>query len=182
MPFTAGVSALVLGIGGAITGAAGGMIAGGAGLARYFIEKNKFGYVRDRWSVFCRRLTEELRRHPELLERLGSQALFSVVRIGMAGVELSGGVGRAVSSGARVVETTAARVSAVAGFVTLDVVLIGFSLYDIVEGAIEIHRNDGSIAGNNLRKLAESLDRLAQEEELEAFVQALREIVERRAE
>ena len=42
---------------------------------------------------------------------------------------------------------------------------------------MEMHKKDGSKAGNSLCKLAESFDKLAEEDELEDFVIALMEIV-----
>ena len=177
IPFTAGLSAVAAGVGGGITGAAGGLTAGGAGLARYFIEKNKLGYVQDKWSSFCQRLKEELEKDPEKLKMLNSKLDFSFARLGVAGTEITSSVARAVGSGARQAGTTAARATATIGSAALNVVLIGFSLYDIVDGAIELDEKDGSPAGNSLRKLADSLDRLAEKEGLEDFAMALMTIV-----
>ena len=164
-------------VAGGIAGAAGGLTAGGAGIARYFIERNKFGYVREKWWSFCQQLMEELERHPEELNRLNSRLDLSLARLGVAGVEISSSAARIAGAGARMAGTTAVRATAAVGSAALSAVLIGFSLYDIVAGAIEIHRKDGSQAGNSLRKLADSLDEVAEERELEAFFMALLEFI-----
>jgi hypothetical protein len=67
----------------------------------------------------------------------------------------AGSTGRGVAAGAGRLAAAAASVT-----VLVNVVLLGFSLYDIIDGSLQIHRDSKSPAGAIVRKLADELDDL----------------------
>ncbi|KAL8580081.1 hypothetical protein ACOMHN_051249 [Nucella lapillus] len=176
IPFTAGVSALAAGITGASVAAAGGLTAGGASITKIFIEKSKLKPLLEKWNDFNKMLAKELQEQdPEMLEKLKNGLELRMAHMGTAGIAgtflgatattARAGVSaaRTLNVGAAVAGGVASRVAtlAFAGSFVLNVVLVGVSLYDVIDGSIQLHKETGSKAGDYLRQLAQSLDDFA---------------------
>lgn len=173
IPFTFGLSAVVAGITGASIAAAGGLAAGGASIAKIFIEKLKLNPLVEEWSQFNEMLTKAMQeKDPEAYQKLteelhrkiGAATGAAGAAAGALGASAAAGRTGVVAARALATEATAAggaaariATAAAAGSIVLNVVLLGVSLYDIIDGSIELHRKTGSKAGDYLRQLAKSL-------------------------
>ncbi|KAL8600038.1 hypothetical protein ACOMHN_039271 [Nucella lapillus] len=177
IPVTFGLSAVAAGITGASIAAVGGLTAGGASVAKIVIEKLKLNPLVQKFNDFQEMLTKRLQEQdPEAYQRLMDELKKRAgASVGAAGA-VAGALGASATAArtgvvaARVVaaEATAAggaaarlATAAAAGSIVLNVVLMGISLYDIIDGSIQLHKQTGSKAGDYLRQLAESLDLFA---------------------
>ncbi|KAL8578175.1 hypothetical protein ACOMHN_051730 [Nucella lapillus] len=178
IPVTFGLSAVVAGITGASIAAAGGLTAGGASIAKIFIDKFNLKPLVEKFTEFQEMLKMELeeqdsetyeRLMEDLKKRAGASAGAAGVTAGALGASAAAtrvGVtaARAAATEAAAAGGAAARLAtaAAAGSIVLNVFLMGISIYDIIDGSIQLHRQTGSKAGDFLRKLAQSLDECAQ--------------------
>ena len=80
----------------------------------------------------------------------------------MAILKLAGRTTTTVTATAGRTAVTAAQLAkaATAPIVGLNVVLLGFSIYDMVDASLEIHREKKSSAGDLLREMAAKLDEI----------------------
>ncbi|KAL8597541.1 hypothetical protein ACOMHN_033412 [Nucella lapillus] len=169
IPVTFGLSAVVAGITGASIAAAGGLAAGGASVAKIFIDKFKRRPLVDRWNQFNEHLSTQLQRNPEAYQRMAVDAR---ARIGEAAGNVGAAAG-AIGGGAAAARAgiVAARVAAVASVsIILNAVLIGVSLYDIIDGSVDLYKGTVSKAGDYLRQLDASLDEFARTGKTQEFM------------
>ncbi|KAL8612647.1 hypothetical protein ACOMHN_044588 [Nucella lapillus] len=160
IPVTFGLSALVAGITGARIAAAGGLAAGGASVAKIFIEKLKKKPLVDRWNQFKEDLRRELlERNPEVYQRMAVDAR---ARIGEAAGNVGVAAG-AIRGGAAAAQAgvVAERALAVEAAVAARVAAAWLRLYDIIDGSVDLYKGTGSTAGDYLRQLAAFLDEFA---------------------
>ncbi|KAL8598884.1 hypothetical protein ACOMHN_015463 [Nucella lapillus] len=88
---------------------------------------------------------------------------------GAAGAAARGAARGAAGAAARGAAREAGRVVASAS-VILNVALIGLSVYDIIDGAIQLQSETGTRAGDCLRELAQSLDDFSKNGRIEDFL------------
>lgn len=165
IPFTFGISIIFAIVGGVIA-AAGGVTAGGAGIFKYIIDKKALREAEKKWILFCNmfvtihNLQDKLNKNQAAADGLNTAA--SVGAAGAAGFGIAARETLAVAGVGGRAAATASRLAAAAASVTVlvNVVLLGFSLYDIIDGSLQIHREAKSEVGDVMRKLANELDDL----------------------
>lgn len=174
-PFTAGISALVVGIVGASVAGAGGFTSLGGFVTGKVIDHFTLKKAEATWADLQKKLQPylpdpkaESENCPVPGEGLDDKikGWYHVLMAGNLATNLiskSDDLISLAANGGRIAATAGRPVIALAApFAILNVLSMGFSLYDIVQGSRALHKKTKSPAGDYLRKLADDLDKLVQ--------------------